>query len=132
MIESRTPVTEDEITITTPVATSRNVEVEVSAFVYLGHFLVQCNPDFAIVTCNGLSRFMLQISSGSYASQARDLTMCFPTYIFQLSFLFFKTSVKKQPTTKTAGEAEEQENAEQLPWKLPVAIGVPLSVVLCK
>ena len=95
MIEIRKPVTEDEITITTPVATSRNVEVEVSTFVCLAHFLVQWNPDFAIVTCDGLSRFMLQISSGSYASQARDLTMCFPTYIFQFFFsIFFRQALK--------------------------------------
>ena len=95
MIEIHTPVTEDEITITTPLATSRNVEVEVSTFVYLGHLLVQWNPDFTIVTCDGLSRFMLQISSGSYASQVRDLTMCFPTYIFQFFFsIFFRQALK--------------------------------------
>lgn len=62
------PVTEDKTTISTPLATSRNVEL--------------------------------------------------------------KTSTNEQPRTNTQEEAKNQENAEELPWKLPVIISAALLAVL--
>lgn len=41
-----------------------------------------------------------------------------------------KTSTNEQPGTKTQEEAKNQENAEELPWKLPVIIGATSLVVL--
>lgn len=41
-----------------------------------------------------------------------------------------KTSTNEQPRTNTQEEAKNQENAEELPWKLPVIISAALLAVL--
>lgn len=46
-----------------------------------------------------------------------------------LLLFFFSTNVTEVFPTKDAGKTEEQENAEELPWKLPVIVVVPLIVL---
>ena len=43
-----------------------------------------------------------------------------------------QTSVAEERPTKSAGKTEEQEKAEELPWKLPVIVGGSIAVVLSK
>ncbi|KAJ7327690.1 Putative ephrin-receptor like [Desmophyllum pertusum] len=42
---------------------------------------------------------------------------------------YLETSVAEERPTKSAGKTEEQEKAEELPWKLPVIVGGSIAVV---
>ena len=138
------PGTEDKTTISTPSATSPNVDMKVRRFSYFwirkrtrfqNDLAFTVNNIFNILSYK-LRGWNFTIAQGELANKDRiiwkllvtsALLSChsyLPIGTSRVSHFFYQTSTNKQLTANTPGEAKEQGKANELSWKLTVTIVV--------
>ena len=128
------PGTEDKTTISTPSATSPNVDMKVRRFSYFWiRKKTRFQNDLAFTVNNIFNVLSYKLRGWNFTivkgeQQTSALLSCHSYLPIgtspHVSHFFYQTSTNKQLTANTPGEAKEQGKADELPWKLTVTIVV--------